>query len=266
MTDATSTTEAAQHRPNADEAALTGFALLQTPAWEPERLRERLEADWGEKIEVPLPAAGRPWFFPLAGSIVVLGLEAHPLSARIGEDAARSAWPLAEEVAHNHLGAVIAAVVPESASLAENARTYAKVLSSLSKLSNVMGIATAAQIFSPAAFRAAAAQIKEKPECFPAELVVYFGVWQEAEGAAPNGCTFGLGRFALPEIEVEPCGLNAGEIRELLEAAVRVELEAGKILKTDDVLAHNGVDYVVSFGPSIGIPSTSTLHLERAGS
>ena len=90
-------------RHTADDAALTGFALLQTPAWEADRFRELLEADWGEKIEAPMPAPGRPWIFPYAGSVVVVGLEAHSLPARIGEDAARSAWPLAEEVAHNHL-------------------------------------------------------------------------------------------------------------------------------------------------------------------
>ena len=263
MTDASAMPEETKKRPSADEVALTGFALLQTPAWEPERFQALFEADWGEPIEAPIPEAGRPWIFPFAGSVVVLGLEAHPLSARIGEDATRSSWPLAEEVAHNHLGAVIAAVVPEAASLAENARNFAKVLSSLSKLSNVMGISSAAQIFSPAAFRAAALEIKEKPDCFPAPLVVYFGTWQETEGATPNGCTFGLGRFALPEIEVEACGLDAAAIRSLLEAAVRVELEAGQILKTGDVLSHQGVDYTVAFGDSIGIPGTQTLHLER---
>ena len=250
-------------RPTADDAALTGFALLQTPAWEADRFRELLEADWGEKIETPMPAPGRPWIFPYAGSVVVVGLEAHSLPARIGEDAARSAWPLAEEVAHNHLGAVIVAVVPESASLAENARNFVKVLSSLSKLPNVMGLASAGQIFSPAAFRSAALQIEEAPEMFPASLVIYFGTWQETEGAQPNGCTFGLGRFALPEIEVEPSELDAAAVRALLEAAVRVQMETGKVFKDGDVFAHQGVEYVVHFSPSTGIPGTSTLHLEK---
>ena len=53
------------------------------------------------------------------------------------------------------------------------------------------------------------------------------------------------------------------EIRALLEAAVRVQMETGKVFKDGDVFAHQGVEYVVHFGPSTGIPGTSTLHLEK---
>lgn len=247
-----------------EDNPMTGFALLRAPAWEPQAFKDAFLRDWGVEIEAPAPEAGRPLIFNVFGSVVVVGMQRGSVPNSGAERAADHTddWPEAHRAAGDHLGYVIVAAVPETASLAENARTCVKALASLAEQANVMAIEAASSLKRPEAYRSHALLMQDHPDFFPARNVIYFGVWKETEAGGLNGCTVGMSLFGLPEIEVNESPDDAQAIKNRLLAAVLEELQAGHILKDGDLVHMNGRAFRCALGESIGIPGTKTLQLE----
>lgn len=250
-----------------DVNPMTGFALLRAPAWEPQAFKDAFKRDWGVDIEAPIPEADRPLIFNAFGSVVVVGMQRGSVPNAAAERAADHTddWPEAAQAADEHLGYVIVAAVPETASLAENARTCVKALASLAEQANVMAIEAASSLKRPDSYRSHALLMQEHPEFFPARNVIYFGIWKETEEGGLNGCTVGMSLFGLPEVEVVESSDEAPAIKNRLLAAVLEELQAGHILKDGDLVHMNGCAFRCALGESVGIPGTKTLQLEPQG-
>lgn len=267
MIEASNAAESIRKNNTSEDAPVTSFALLRTPAWEPDVFLRAFREDWGVEIKDKLPMGNAPWIFRVFGSVVVLGMQPTAVPNNGADRAAERTfdWPEAVRAAHEHTAYLLAAVVPETADAVENARTAAKIMASLAKQPNVMAIEGGTKLFSPEAYRTVALKMQEKPETFPAPLIIGTGVWQEQENGGFYACTVGLTtRFGLPEIEIVDADEKPDVLRDVVETAIRLELEAGKVLKDGDVLARGGKNWRASLAKSYCLQGATTLQLAEA--
>lgn len=267
MTEASNAAESIRKNNASEETPVTSFALLRTPAWEPDVFLRAFEEDWGVKIVEKVPLGNSPWIFRVFGSVVVLGMQPTAVPKNGADHAAERTfdWPDAVRLAHEHTAYLLAAVVPETADAVENARTAAKVMASAAAQPNATAVEGGGRLFSPDAYRAVALKMKDRPETFPAPLIIGTGIWQEKEGGGFYACTVGLSaRFGLPEIEIVDSKKAPEVLRDVVETAIRLELEAGKILKDGDVLARAGKNWQASLAKSYCLEGTTTLQLADA--
>ena len=132
----------------ASDYPMTGLVLLSVPAWEPSHLRQSLLLDWQINAGEPPQTPREPWIFRVNGSLVVVVLEPRPVPDHAADEQAKNChdWTEAADVAHAHQAYLAVAVIAESASLIENARTAMKVLASLCEQPNARAVNAASRL------------------------------------------------------------------------------------------------------------------------
>lgn len=246
---------------------MTGLALLRVPAWEPERFAAQLNLDWEiDPGEVP-ENFREPWVFRAAGSIVVIGFEPHPVPDNAADELARNCvdWPDAAEIARTHAACLAVAVIAETATLVENARTAMKVLGSLARQANVSAVNSAQRLFEPEAFRTDVMTMQGSSSAFPIFNMVYFGLWRSGEDEPLSGCTVGLANFMCPELEILRSPDAPAVIRAQMIAAAMTQITRGRPLEEGEELALSGTRFRAELRDSTAIPGTKTTHLVALG-
>lgn len=247
------------------EHPTTGLVLLRTPAWEPQRFQDALFVQWGLKIDAPQPQAGSPWLFHLEGSVVVVGFQPHPTPNHLADEEAKNSpdFENAQRVAQEHLAYLVVAVVPETASLIENAKTAVKVLATLSQDANALAVSSASRLFDCGVFQNIAEPMHRMPNYVPVMALICPAVWQETAQSGFAGCTVGLMQFNLLELEF-PEGTESPEtIRQCLTAAATLQLEKHIYFKDGDTFKYAGRTFKVELSPGIGVEGVNTLKIQE---
>lgn len=265
MTEEKKTENAAGETPLvASEYPMTGLALLALPAWEPAMLRESLLSDWQIDPGEPPASVQEPWIFTVDGSLVVIGLEPHPVPDNAADLQAKNSpeWPGAVEAAQTHQAYLAVAVIAQQTSLVENARTAVKILGSLSSEPNVRAVNAASRLYSPEAYRKGALAMKQNERVFPIFNLIFFGVWTPVEGGRPAGYTVGLDRFGAPEVEILESPLQPMELRAQLVHAAMMQISRGRSFDDGEEIELGGVEFRAARKPSVALPDVITSQLE----
>lgn len=266
MTQTASQPETAEETPlRASDFPMTGLALLGVPAWEPGNFRGALLTDWAIDPGMPPATQGEPWIFHANGSLVVIGFEPRPVPEHGADLQAKNTpeWPEAVEIAHAHQAYLAVAVIAETVSLVENARTAMKVLCSLASQPNVRAINAASKLFPPDNYRAAALQMKGNDKIFPVWNIIFFGAWTPEGSDEMAGYTVGLDRFGLPELEIPAGPGTSTEIRGRLVHAAMIQVTRGHALAEGEEIKLPGFTYRCAKRPSEALPDVETVHLDR---
>lgn len=251
----------------ASDYPMMNHVLLTLPAWEPARLAADLLTTWHINSG-PIPSdMNEPWLFHANGSLVVIGLERHPVPDGIATHAAANSpdWPDAKEVAQSHLAHLAVAVIAETASLVENARTAMKVLASLCEDPSVRAISAAGRLFAPEVYRRGALMMQGNERAFPIFNVVGFGLWRRSEESPLSGFTIGLDHFGVPEVEVIEGNLGPRETQSILVAAAVHQIESGRAFAEGETVTLGEKDWDVSRRTSEAL-GVITTHLVRHAS
>lgn len=247
----------------ASDYPMTGLVLLSVPAWEPSHLRQSLLLNWQINAGEPPQTPREPWIFRVNGSLVVVGLEPRPVPDHAADEQAKNChdWPEAADVAHAHQAYLAVAVIAESASLIENARTAMKVLASLCEQPNARAVNAASRLFAPDVYRKAALAMQDSEKAFPIFNLIYFGLWQQNDVEGLSGYTVGLDRFGVREVEIQGSLLKPLEIRALMVDAAMMQITRGKTFAEGEEVKLGGRTYRALIAASAALPIPETTHL-----
>ena len=231
-----------------------GFVLLSTPEWDLEAFKAQLKADWD--IDYP-PADGEQSgenddktvaVFDVDGMTAAASLMEAPVPDGEAEYWANSNFMDRENAlaaAQNHKAHVMIAVVDKEHSPRERGELYVKLVSTLLKAPNALGVYTNGTVWLPDYFIQVSQDLKEGD--LPLMDLVFVGLVQYEKGIC--GWTNGLRAFGKDELEIRDSQQSPRDVHELL-------LNVSGYLIEEDVTLRDG--------ETLGYTAEQKLHITRS--
>lgn len=223
----------------------TAFVLLSDKSWDKERLREDLKSDWGIDPEYESDAedgerdASRcdAELFEIGTQRVMLGFMDIPVPDGEAEHnaAMNYTWKEAVEVTKTHQAQIIVAIMGEHKSAIEDGKLFIKVVSSLCKQENVIGVYANGVVYQPQFYLAMKKMLEEG--MFPIFGLIWFGVGRTDKGF--DVYTVGMNRFGKDDMEILDSNEDPNELKDFM-----VDM-AGYCIE-EDVILHDGETIGVS--------------------
>lgn len=194
----------------------TGFALLSHPEWDKQQLIATLKTDWDIEFTsvTNLDDADEPIVEKYKDMTVII----QKFNARIPDEEAESCasnnylWSEAVEVTNKHQAHILVTILGEEANLLDRAILFVKILTSLTKQQNTIGIYTAGSVFEPEQYATYTQMLQEG--YLPLANLIWFGL---AKIEDEIYCyTYGMKYFGKLEIEVKQSQVTPSEILEQL--------------------------------------------------
>ncbi len=231
-----------------------GFVLLSTPEWDLEAFKAQLKADWD--IDYP-PADGEQSgenddktvaVFDVDGMTAAASLMEAPVPDGEAEYWANSNFMDRENAlaaAQNHKAHVMIAVMDKEHSPRERGELYVKLVSTLLKAPNALGVYTNGTVWLPDYFIQVSEDLKEGD--LPLLDLVFVGLVQYEKGIC--GWTNGLRAFGKDELEIRDSQQSPQDVHELL-------LNISGYLIEEDVTLRDG--------ETLGYTAEQKLHITRS--
>ena len=231
-----------------------GFVLLSTPEWDLEAFKAQLKADWD--IDYP-PADGEQSgenddktvaVFDVDGMTAAASLMEAPVPDGEAEYWANSNFMDRENAlaaAQNHKAHVMIAVMDKEHSPRERGELYVKLVSTLLKAPNALGVYTNGTVWLPDYFIQVSEDLKEGN--LPLLDLVFVGLVQYEKGIC--GWTNGLRSFGKDELEIRDSQQSPQDVHELL-------LNISGYLIEEDVTLQDG--------ETLGYTAEQKLHITRS--
>ena len=231
-----------------------GFVLLSTPEWDLEAFKAQLKADWD--IDYP-PADGEQSgenddktvaVFDVDGMTAAASLMEAPVPDGEAEYWANSNFMDRENAlaaAQSHKAHVMIAVMDKEHSPRERGELYVKLVSTLLKAPNALGVYTNGTVWLPDYFIKVSEDLKEGD--LPLLDLVFVGLVQYEKGIC--GWTNGLRAFGKDELEIRDSQQSPQDVHELL-------LNVSGYLIEEDVTLRDG--------ETLGYTAEQKLHITRS--
>lgn len=231
-----------------------GFVLLSTPEWDLDAFRAQLKADWG--IDYP-PEDGEQasanddhttLVFDAEGMTVAASLMEAPVPDGEAEYWANSNFMEKENAlaaAKAHTAHVMVAVVDKEHPPRQRGELYVKLVSTLLKAPNALGVYTNGTVWLPDYFIRVSEDLKEGH--LPLLDLVFVGLVQYEKGIC--GWTNGLRAFGRDELEIRDSKQSPKDVHELLLNV------SGYIIDQDVTLRD---------GETLGYTADQKLHITRS--
>ena len=231
-----------------------GFVLLSTPEWDLEAFKAQLKADWD--IDYP-PADGEQSgenddktvaVFDVDGMTAAASLMEAPVPDGEAEYWANSNFMDRENAlaaAQSHKAHVMIAVMDKEHSPRERGELYVKLVSTLLKAPNALGVYTNGTVWLPDYFIQVSEDLKEGN--LPLLDLVFVGLVQYEKGIC--GWTNGLRAFGKDELEIRDSQHSPQEVHELL-------LNVSSYLIKEDATLQDG--------ETLGYTAEQKLHITRS--
>ena len=199
----------------------SGFVLLSTPEWDVEGFKTTLRADWG--IDYPLEdgkqAAANDGHtalvFDVEGMTVAAALMEAPVPDGEAEYWANSNFmekDKAAAAARAHQAHVLVAVMDKERPPRQRGELYVKLVSTLLKAPNALGVYTNGTVWLPDYFIKVSQDLKEGR--LPLMDLVFVGLVRSEKGVC--GWTNGLRAFGRDELEIRDSQQLPSDVHELL--------------------------------------------------
>lgn len=204
-----------------DAAPFAGFVLLSTPEWDLEAFKRQLKADWN--IDYP-PADGEQAgendnktvaVFDVDGMTVAVSLMEAPVPDGEAEYWANSNFmdkAKAIAAAQAHTAHIMAAVVDKERPARARGELYVKLVSTLLKAPNALGVYTNGTVWLPGYFIQVSEDLKEGH--LPLLDLVFVGLVQYEKGIC--GWTNGLRAFGKDELEIRDSKQSPRDVHMML--------------------------------------------------
>lgn len=189
------------------------FVLLERAAWDPERFKADLLADW----DIPCgDAAGDTdsLVFQAGSAMVAVSLMAYPVPDGEAEKNAANnyLWPQAVEVTRTHKAHILVAVLDREASPVDTALLETKVAAVCLKQPGALGVYATGTVHPADFYREAADVIREGE--LPILDWVHFGLYRTEKGT--SAYTYGMKTFGKDEMEILDSSAQPSELRDML--------------------------------------------------
>lgn len=232
----------------------SGFVLLSDPEWDAEGFKAALKADWG--IDYP-PEDGEQAsanddktvaVFDADGMTVAVSLMDFPVPDGEAEHWANSNFMEREKAvaaAKAHKAHVMIAVMDKERPARERGELYVKLVSTLLKAPNALGVYTNGTVWLPGYFIQVSQDLKEGH--LPLLDLVFVGLVRSERGVC--GWTNGLRAFGKDELEIRDSQQSPKDIHEMLLNT------AGYVIQEDVTLRD---------GETLGYTAEQKLHITRS--
>lgn len=213
------------------------FVLLETPSWNKSQFIEDFKADWGISVSEEGDDASKEEYkdilmFSINTQRVVISYIDMPVPLQEAEQNASMnyMWKEAAEVTKKHQAHIMVALLGDHKDILDDGRLYVKVITSLCKQKNVLGINTNGIVYQPEFYTEMAGLMRTDEE-IPLFNLVWFGLYQTEKGI--SSYTIGLNQFGLDEIEVLDVQDNPAEVRDFV-------VDMANYVVENDVILHDG--------------------------
>ncbi|MDE7322055.1 MAG: DUF4261 domain-containing protein [Lachnospiraceae bacterium] len=240
-----------------------GFILLSDKTWDKERFMQDLKNDWG--IEPDEEEQGEneeqedeeeqgddnldidTAIFDVGSARVVLGYVDRPIPDGEAEQnaAMNYTWKEAVEVTRTHQANVLVSILGEHENPMEDGELFVKVVASLCRQENVIGVYANGVVYQPAFYFAMKEMIDEG--MFPLMGLVWFGIIRTEKGF--NVYTIGMNSFGKDDMEILDCDEDPNELRDFLMSMAAYCIEE---------------DVVLRDGESIGVSAEHRCQISRS--
>lgn len=236
--------------------------LLSDRKWDRDRLRQDLKEDWGiepscdENDENEADGESQEDgeyddqgtdIFEVGKATVVLALMDMPVPDGEAEhDAALNyMWQEAVEVTKTHQAHIIVTILGKHENPMEDGVLFVKILSSLCKQENVIGVYTNAVVYQPKFYFAMGEMIRS--DIFPILGLIWFGVLRTEKGFCVY--TTGMNSFGKDDMEILDADEDPNELKDFMMGMAEYCIEG-------DVVLHDG--------ESIGISADHRCQISRS--
>lgn len=237
-----------------------GFVLLSTPEWDLEVFKRRLKENWG--IEYPPENGeeaasndeGTAAVFDIDGMTVAASLMEAPVPEGEAEYWANSNFMEREAAlaaAREHRAHVMVAVVDKEHPPRQRGELYVKLVSTLLKAPNALGVYTNGTVWLPDYFIQAAQDMKEGD--LPLLDLVFVGLVRYEKGVC--GWTNGLRAFGRDELEIRDSQQSPSEVHMLL-------LNIASYIIKQDVTLRDGETLGYTAGQKLLITRSEGVNVE----
>lgn len=232
------------------------FALLSDKTWDKEQFRQDMKEDWGIEYE---PEEGEAdenseehqgcdaELFQVGSATVILGFLDIPVpNGEAEQNAAMNyTWKEAVEVTRTHQAHIIVSVMGEHENPIEDGKLFVKVLASLCKQKNVIGVNTNGVVYQPQ-FYFAMKEMLEKG-MFPTWGLIWFGVLRTEKGF--HAYTIGMNHFGKDDMEILDADEDPNELRDFMIGIAEYCIEGNVALRA---------------GESIGLTADQRCQISRS--
>lgn len=220
-----------------------GFVLLSSPEWDTEAFKAALKADWN--IDYP-PADGKQagenddrttLVFDVDGMTVAASLMEAPVPDGEAEYWANSNFMEKEKAlaaAKAHVAHVMIAVIDKERPARARGELYVKIVSTLLKAPNALGVYTNGTVWLPDYFIRVSEDLKEGH--LPLLDLVFVGLVQYEKGIC--GWTNGLRAFGKDELEIRDSRQHPREVHMMLLNTAAYIIEEDVTLRDGETLGY----------------------------
>ena len=243
---------------NANAEVFHGFVLMKEPLGIPKNFETQMKEQWDltlkeEKEEVQQPDSDIDARIYDVGELrIILGYMGFAIPEGEAEYNAQYnyMWKEAVEVTKTHTAQMVVTILGEGTP-EEKGCLYAKVITTLCKEDNVIGIYANGVVYEPRFFLAMSEILNEGE--LPLPVLVWFGLAAGEDGVSAYTC--GMRCFGKDEMEIVNSKKNPGEIRDML-------LNIASYVVYEDVILHDGETIGLTAKQRLKISKSEGLNVE----
>ncbi len=228
---------------NIETGPFVSFVLLGDDQWNPEAIKIHLKEDWN--IRCNQSAEGDSLMFPIDGNLATITIFHTPVPDNEATNfaAGNYMWADAVEVTRQHRAHIIVVMFNHSGSATEAAKTHTKIVTSVIRSTNAIGIYQDGTVLQVESYLEVA-EVMRKDQ-LPIEDWIWIGMVRSENGYCAY--TLGLHTFGYDELEVLETSNDPRTIHYFLNYISRFILEKDVRFRDNDT---------IGFDTDIQIPVT----------
>lgn len=195
--------------------------LLDEISFNKEKFLEDFVQDWGFDIrEVDTPDEEidedeNILISQIPGGFITVSLMPGPIpDNEVENNADRSNWDKAEEVAKNHKAHLLITTLSNEIPALELSTVFTNLVATSLKQEHATAVYALGNIYEPD-FYTKVTQYASEEKIFPIPILIYFGIYSE-DGKTINAYTYGLGQLNKQEIEILNSEKDPQEVHEFI--------------------------------------------------
>lgn len=211
-----------------------GLPLLEQPTFDFQALSEQLKQDWG--IEVAKEGvSAESLVAEIDNMAIMVGLIAAPVPDVDAQAKTNHLWEEAVSVAEKHQAHLLVSVLKREQSVLDASKLFVKVLSSISKQSNVIGLNILGTVLNPEEYTELA-ESAIKMNVYPVLNLVFIRVYSMDGGNTFCAYTYGLNMFDKEEMEILNSKKDSEDVFSFLVSLIGYVIEYDVILKDGETV------------------------------
>jgi hypothetical protein len=231
------------------------FVLLDKPMFDFQELSEWLQKDWDIKATEDVDS--HSLVTEVDDMRIIVGLIKAPVPEVTEQAKTNNRWEEANSVAEKHQAHLIVTVMKKNQSTLDAGKLFVKVVSSISKQSNVIGLNTLGSVLNPKEY-IELAESTIKSGSYPVMNLVYVGLYSGDRGSTFSAYTYGLSVFGKKDMEIVNSQKDAEEVFSSLITLVNYVVEYDVVLKDGETIGFTEEEKLkITYSKAVALPDKS---------